>query len=93
VQPIEDIHQRALARAVLPEEGVDLTGLDHQVDRVVGNERAEALGDTSQFKLQRDLQRRFEQSRSNEDLRGSTMVLPLRVLYRLQRVTSAGWAR
>jgi hypothetical protein len=72
---------------------VDLTGLDHQIDRVVGNQRAEALGDTSQFKLQRDLQRRFEQSGTNEDLRGSTKVLPLRVLDQLQRVTSAGWAR
>jgi hypothetical protein len=52
---------------------MDLTRADHQVDRIVGDQGAEALGDASQFELQRDLQIRFE-----EYLRGSTEVLPLR---------------
>jgi hypothetical protein len=62
VQPIEDVHQRALAGTVLAEQGVYLTGLDHQIDRIVGNEPAEALGDASQFELQRDLQNRCERT-------------------------------
>jgi hypothetical protein len=32
---------------------VDLTGLDHQVDGIVGHQAAEALGDAAQFELQR----------------------------------------
>jgi hypothetical protein len=41
---------------------MDLTGPDHQVNRIVGDQRAEALGDTAQFELQRDLQIRFEKN-------------------------------
>ena len=38
VEPVEHVHQRALAGAVLAEQGVDLAGLDRQVDGVVGDE-------------------------------------------------------
>ena len=48
-EPVEDVHQRGLAGAVLAEQAVDLTRLDGQVDVVVGDERAEALGDAAQF--------------------------------------------
>ncbi len=52
-QPVEDVHQRRLARAVLAEQGVDLARFDGQVDVVVGDESAEALGDAAQFESQR----------------------------------------
>ena len=54
-QPVEDVHQGRLARAVLAEQGVDLAGLDGQVDVVVGDQVAEALGDAAQFESQRNL--------------------------------------
>ena len=66
VQPVEDVHQGALAGPVLAEQSMDLTGADHQVNRIVGDQRAEALGDTAQFELQRDLQFRFERSPEGE---------------------------
>src|SRR5690606_17710418 len=47
------VHQRALAGAVLPQQSVDLTGLDHQVDVVVGHQGSEHLGDATQFELHR----------------------------------------
>ena len=46
-QPVQDVHQRALAGAVLAEEGVDLAGPDEQVDAVVGDDAGEALGDAA----------------------------------------------
>ncbi len=51
-QPVQDVHQCALARAVLAEQGADLTWLDHQVDVIVGDQVTEALGDATQLKLQ-----------------------------------------
>jgi len=50
-QPVEHVHQRGLARAVLAEQSADLAGLDDQVDVVVGDEAAEALRDPAQLKL------------------------------------------
>jgi hypothetical protein len=50
-RPVEDVHQRALARAVLAEQCVDLAGLDDEVDGVVGGERAEALRDATELEL------------------------------------------
>src|SRR5690606_6368164 len=41
------------AGAVLPQQSVDLTGLDHQVDVVVGHQGSEHLGDATQFELHR----------------------------------------
>ena len=54
-QAVEDVHQGRLAGAVLAEQGVDLAGLDGQVDVVVGDQVTEALGDAAQFESQRNL--------------------------------------
>ena len=53
VQPVEHVHQRALAGAVLPEQRVDLARLDDEVDVVVGDQRPEGLGDALQLQLHR----------------------------------------
>ena len=44
-QAVEDPRQRALAGAVLAEQGVHLAGAHVEVDAVVGDERAEPLGE------------------------------------------------
>ena len=44
-KPVEDLHERRLAGAVLAEQGVDLPGTDFEVDAVIGREVAEALDD------------------------------------------------
>ncbi len=44
-QPVEDVHERALAGAVLAEEGMDLAGPDIEVDVVVGEHARELLRD------------------------------------------------
>jgi hypothetical protein len=49
VEPVEDVHQRRLARPVLAQQGVHLAGCELEVDRVVGHQAAEALGDSAQF--------------------------------------------
>ena len=54
-QPVEDVHQRRLAGAVLAEQRVDLARLDGEVDAVVGDEAAKTLRDPTQLELQRDL--------------------------------------
>ncbi len=41
----ENLHQRALARAVLPHQGINLARLQHHVDAVVGLHRTEVLAD------------------------------------------------
>src|SRR5690606_674096 len=51
VQPVQHVHQRALAGTVLAQDGVDLARLDDEVDRVVGDERPERLGDPPQLQL------------------------------------------
>ena len=43
----QDGHQRALARAVLPDEGDDLAGRDAEVDAVEGDGGGEGLGDAA----------------------------------------------
>jgi hypothetical protein len=53
VEPVEHVHQGALAGAVLPEQGVDLARLDDEVDGVVGDQVAEALGDAAKLELHR----------------------------------------
>jgi hypothetical protein len=72
---------------------VDLAGMNHEIDSVVGHQRTEALGDTSQFELQRDLQNRFGRRPFQRILRGSTWVLPPQGRYIKSTVISAGWAR
>jgi hypothetical protein len=49
----QDGHQRALARAVLAQQGQHLAGLQVQRDAVVGGQRAEALGDARQAQHRR----------------------------------------
>ncbi len=51
-QPVQHVHQRALARAVLTEQRVDLAWLDSQVDVVVRDQIPETLGDAAQLELQ-----------------------------------------
>ena len=48
-QAVQGVHQRRLAGAVLPEQGVDLPGLDGEIDVVVGQKCAEPLRDTAKF--------------------------------------------
>jgi len=59
VEPVQDIHQGALAGTVLAEQSVDLTRLDHQVDRIVRDQGPEPLRDPAQlqFHLHRLLRR------------------------------------
>jgi hypothetical protein len=49
VEPVEDVHQRRLAGAVLSEERVHLAGGDVEVDMVVGKHAGEALGDPAKL--------------------------------------------
>jgi len=46
-EPVEDVHQRRLARAVLAEEGVDLARAHIEVDVVVGDDAGIPLGDAA----------------------------------------------
>ena len=45
VEPVQDIHQSALPRPVLAQEGVNLAAPDVEVHPVVGHHAREALGD------------------------------------------------
>ena len=45
MKPVEDVHQRRLARAVLPEQRVDLSTAQLEVHRVVRDQGPEPLGD------------------------------------------------
>ena len=47
VHPGQDVHERRLAGAVFPEDGVDLPRPEIERDAVVGQDRAEALGDVA----------------------------------------------
>src|SRR5205807_9585386 len=47
VHAVDELHERALARTVLAQQGVDLTGADIEVDAVVGHHVAEATGDVA----------------------------------------------
>ncbi len=49
VQPEQDVHERRLAGAVLPEQGVDLSALDGEVHVLVGDDAREPLGDAAQL--------------------------------------------
>jgi hypothetical protein len=49
-QPVEHVHQRGLASAIFTKQTVDLTRQTLQVDRVVGDQVAESLGDPPQSK-------------------------------------------
>ena len=49
VQPVERLHQRGLARAVLAADGVDLARGHDEVDVVVGDDAGEPLRDATQL--------------------------------------------
>ena len=49
VHPVQDVHERGLARAVLPEQGMNMSLLDRDIDRVVGDEGAKPLRDPPQL--------------------------------------------
>ena len=53
IQPVQDVHEGRFARAVLAEKGVYLPRPDSEVYTVVGYERAESLGDPTQFQMHR----------------------------------------
>ena len=49
VQAGQDIHQRGLAGAVFTQQGVDLAGLQVEVNVIVGEHRAETFHDAGHF--------------------------------------------
>jgi hypothetical protein len=49
VEPVEDVHERRLAGAVLAEQRVHLAGGHVEVDVVVGQHAGEALGDPAKL--------------------------------------------
>ncbi len=49
VKAVGDAHGGRLPRAVLADDGVDRAGLDRDVDMVVGEDAAKALGDVSKL--------------------------------------------
>jgi hypothetical protein len=53
VQPVEDVHERGFPRTVLPEQGVHLAATQVEVDPIVRDERAEALGDALELEGER----------------------------------------
>jgi len=52
-QPVEDVHQRCLAGAVLAQQGMDLARTNVQIDVVVGGHARVALGDPAHFECRR----------------------------------------
>ena len=54
-QAIQNVHQGALAGAVLADQGVDLALADLEVDVVVGDHAGKDLGDAPEFDGQRRL--------------------------------------
>jgi hypothetical protein len=50
---VDDLHQRAFARAVLTEQGVDFSGRDAQVDGVIGQTTGVAFADLAQLQARR----------------------------------------
>src|SRR5699024_9214786 len=68
IEAVEGVHERGLPRSVLPQQRMDLTGFDDEVDRVVGGERAESLGDSSEFELH--VRSRLEWEHGAEDGHG-----------------------
>ena len=52
VEAVEDVHERRLARAVLTQQRVHLALSQVEVDRVVGDERAEPLRDPAKLERQ-----------------------------------------
>jgi hypothetical protein len=51
IKAIEEIHEGRLARTILTEEGMDLTGLNDERNVVVSDNGTKALGHSLKFKL------------------------------------------
>ena len=49
MQSVQDVHERGLTRAILPQQGMNLPFLDREVDRVVCDEGTEPLRDPPQL--------------------------------------------
>ena len=49
VEAVEDAHERALARAVFAQQGMDFALVQRKIDVVIGHQRAKALGDAGHF--------------------------------------------
>jgi hypothetical protein len=45
IEAVQDVHQRGLAGAVLAQKAKDFAAAERQRDRIIGNQRAEDLGD------------------------------------------------
>ncbi len=50
---VDDLHQRAFARTVFTQQGVNLSGLNRQVDSVVGQAAGIPFGDVAQLQARR----------------------------------------
>ena len=50
VQPVQDLHQGALASAVFAQQGVDLAGFHLEIDAIIGQDAGEALDDTAHLR-------------------------------------------
>ena len=51
VQAVEHLHQRRLARAILPQQSVDLAGFDIEVDFVGRQDAGKALDDADHIQF------------------------------------------
>jgi hypothetical protein len=49
MEPVEDLHQRGLAGAILTEQGMDFAGPDGQIDAIVRQDARESLYDVPHF--------------------------------------------
>jgi hypothetical protein len=49
MKPVEDLHQRALASAILAKQSVDFAGTEGQIDAIVGEDARESLYDVPHF--------------------------------------------
>ena len=47
IQPVQNVHQRALACAVFSQQGVDLSLFQSQVDVITGQHAGKLLGDVA----------------------------------------------
>ena len=49
IHAIQDLHQRAFARAIFTQQGMDFTGLHVKINVVTGKHAGESLGDAAHF--------------------------------------------
>jgi hypothetical protein len=95
VKAVDDVHQRRLAGAVLPQEGVDLTAPDVEIDVVVREHAWEPLRDPANFEdgpvvhrgdskpIRRRRARRpaFSGTKHSLDYVFGTLILPLMICF------------